>query len=536
MKGQKRDFGTTIPGVLVHATWPPFKGRKITISAYPIDAETGIRLAGSKVAKITANSAEEIPHKQQILISRVVKALQKTTEKKTHTIAGERTAMEAALDYIEKNRIKVKPTWGEDYQRSKIINFRRHILPRIIELGEDIAEFSVAELERELVEEVLKSGHSIGHEGTAAATVKKKLLVAATIYARMRDVDPTLPELNFIPPFGGRRAQLEQMKSLLPPVRDKLVDWIESYIDFDPRLAAAAAQMFDCGLRTAEASATHPEQLLRDNGTIVGIYVFFQEKNGERVPTLKSENSYRAVPVSEWGSTILSRCFDAMGSLEEKEPLCDSRKLSAMLRQVLKGCGVDEEYLLQAERDMRRVPDYDEKGNPCLDATAYVLRRDWATRARTLCGFTTEELDYCLGHAVKKPKGQTTEQKSPEELKKLAGKLENFIADLRYSAHPAVKPFDVVHGTDIDFMPYGIVRVRNDSEEPLRIEVDLINAMVAESFTAIMPIGSCGEWKKRCVSTRGIRPQGIPLFSPQEKLELKEDGTIESKENGDKKD
>lgn len=526
-KRQKCDFDTPFHDVRVHMTWTVDEGSPITLRAYAVEASTGVRLTGAKEKKVTVSDIAELPYKQRYLLARVVTALPRREQDNRKRPPSEGvSAMEVALSYIEENQIKIKPTWSMDYQNSNILHFKRHILPRLLARGDDWKELDMVELEQELVEEVLQSGHSIGHNATATNTVRKKLSTGAAIYACMIAVDPSLPDIDIRPTYGGRRVLLEQLKNLPMPIRVRLAAWIVAIAEKNPRLAVAAALMFDCGLRTAEAAAVHASQLIEESGRIIGTYVFYQVKRGVRVSKLKTQSSYRCVPVSAWGADLLKECFCVIGELAAEEPLCDPRILSAELRLALKSCGVDDEYIAEAERTMQRVPDVDDDGKPILDASAYILRRDWATRARTRCGFTTDEIDFCLGHVRKGEKGQMADLKNPEEIKRLSAKLERFVVDPNRSAHPAVKPIELLHGTDLEIIPYDIVRFSNVSDELLRVEVDITAVLSAEGIEVIAPIGSCKDFRRRCPSTKGIRPPGVPLIKGQERLTIKGDGTI----------
>ena len=509
---QKHDFDTQLPDVRVHMTWTVAEGKPIMIRAYAVEASTGIRLSGAKEKKATVNSIEELPHRQRYLVARVVADLPRREQgERNRDSVGEASAMEAALTYIEEHEIRIKPTWGQDYQKANVFHFRRHIMPRLVERGEEWSELDRAELELELTEEVLRSGHSIGHDATATATVRKKMAAGAAIYACMLAVDPSLPDIDISPSYGGRRVQLEQLKSLLMSVRYKLAAWIVALAEKDVRLAAAAALMYACGLRTAEAAAVHLCQLTFDGDKMVGVYVFYQVKDGKRVEKLKTLSSYRCVPLSTWGAEVLKVCFERVGDLQDDEPLCEPRRLSAELRLALKACGVDEDYLAEAERTMQRLPEFDDEGRPILDVSAYILRRDWATRARSICGFTTEEIDYCLGHVRKGKKGQLADLKSLEEMNRLSAMLEHHVVDPYRSAHPAAKPIGVIHGSDLEILPYDIVCVRNTADEPIRIELDITAVLSAESVAIVAPRGSCKDWRKRTVNTKGIRPIGLPI-------------------------
>ena len=58
------------------------------------------------------------------------------------------------------------------------------------------------------------------------------------------------------------------------------------------------------------------------------------------------------------------------------------------------------------------------------DVTAYILRRDWATRACNICRLRPDQVDYLMGHSIQKDKKRLSD---PETRLLIAWALERYV-------------------------------------------------------------------------------------------------------------
>lgn len=281
---------------------------------------------------------------------------------------------------------------------------------------------------------------------------------------------------------------------------------IEKMIDREPRLAMAAVIMYDGGLRTAEAAAVWVD-VLYDGDGLTRVLVCYQVQDGVRTKILKTTNAYRMIVLSCWGSTMLYRCLDKLSAeLNNTANLtCDPRKLSATLREMLMDAGLTAEDFAAAEQAMREKPDYDGFGRPVFDVCAYILRRDWASRARNICGLTSLEIDVFLGHRVKVPQKKREDLRLIENLTKLSKKLERYVHDPQYSRHPGIVPYKLAHSIDLDLIPYDLIRLRNTSCETVEVKLD-IEAILNSEYIEVI-VGAAGQQQSttRYIPTHCVR-------------------------------
>ena len=498
------------PRVSAHITWRASARGPITLRGYAIDTDSGIRKDYSTERRRTAQSVEEIPSKIQILYN----VLCAEVERHERRAAIKSTASQEATSPFERAFAELKASpdpictdWGPRYTSGRLSYFERHLLPMLIQYGNE--EWTAADreaLQRKTVEQILMSKRSAGHEATANETAYKNLVAADIIYKRMRDCDPSLPEISLRPRYTGRTAKREQIKSLPRRVRRRLVRMIEKMVDKNPRLAMAAVVMYDGGLRTAEAAAVWIDVIFNSDN-LVRVLVCYQVQEGKRVNILKTSNAYRTIVLSHWGSTMLYLCLEKLSTdpSDTSNLVCDPRKLSATLREMLFDAGLTAEEFAAAEQAMREKPDYDGFGRPVFDVCAYILRRDWSSRARNVCGLTSLEIDILLGHRVKIPQKKREDLRLIENLTKLSKKLERYVHDPKHSQHPGLVPYQLWHSVDIDLLPYDVIRFRNTSEEEVEVKLDIEAVLNAESIEVIVLEGAQQQETIRYIPTHCIR-------------------------------
>lgn len=519
------------PDTTVHITWTQNDaGKPIVLRGYAIDTNTGVRLDYSDTRKRTARSMHEVMSKHDNLYAAICadidKHKRKSAVKSSATGADSKSPMLYAFQTLAASTDPVSSDWSPEYEAKNMTHFRRTFLPVLIaheQTGEEWTDANRDELQKNYVEKILRDKRSMGHEATALETARKTLPAMDTIYQRMRDHDPSLPEISFRPRYTGRHAKNEQLKSLPRRVRRKFKRLLGEYIDKDPRMSMAIIAMYDSGLRTAEAAAIWIDVIIRGEG-FATIFVRYQVKHGVRMKLLKTKNAYRFSPMSAWGLAMMDRCLAQLPNdpNDEKMWTCDTRRLSATIRRMLVQAGLTDDYFATAEHAMRERPDYDESGRPIYDVSAYILRRDWASRARSICGYTSLEIDFTLGHEVKIPRKKREDLRHLTAQARLSAKLERYVYDEHHSKHPGITPYAVEHSTDLDLIPYDVIRVRNDSDEPLNVKLDIEAVINVDYIMVVAPQGSQTQATPRYIPTRCTRTTE-PIIG---KSHVNEDGVL----------
>jgi integrase len=207
--------------------------------------------------------------------------------------------------------------------------------------------------------------------------------------------------------------------------------------------------MFLLGLRTGEACGLQFGDIsLYDDFSVTRIGR--QNKSTGITNRLKTNASYRYVVGSYFFTALLLKRIKFLCSkgydIETISTLpivsqnanygefVDSSVLSEYARRILIACGITESaisasrFLLNDDPDTQN-PDFTEK-----DITAYILRRDFASRCGNICGLSTSDIDYLLGHISQ---NKTIKDYSNFDTQKmLAGMLERAILHPNYTRNP----------------------------------------------------------------------------------------------------
>ena len=524
MASIKRDIPVGNQGYVVHVTGNINGKKSFVLHGYARN-KNGVKLKGTQ-RKVIVTDVRDLELSVTKLVNKVSQALPKPSRSSHNSKAlSSSSQMESALNYLEDNSIRISELWSPNTQSMHLVYFRRNILPYLDKNGDTWTSDSKDALINLLIESVLVKEQSSKDYLIAKRTVKNHLSAAHRIYQKLRSVEPTLPDIDLYPYFG-RIAQREQIKSIPEEVRRNLIAWIESFVAVNPRIAAAAALMFGCGLRTAEAAGVLPKQVVIYKSGCTSVNVHFQAKGDHLTGKLKTLNSYRLVPLSAWVEDIVFRCFDLITFSDEKKPLCDPNQLSSRLRSALMACGLSRDYLIAAEAAMDRVITFEAEDRDLLGGiSAYVLRRDWATRARNYCGLSTDEIDYLLGHKRVGAKKRRKDFRHDEDQTILSNKLERYIASLAVSNHPALSPMQIASGGTFMLQQYTIMRIRNDTASSLQAELDIEASLSAEPITLVVQQGNIQSSTKRSIPTEG-KLRNPEVIGEQNRIYIKEDGNI----------
>ena len=115
--------------------------------------------------------------------------------------------------------------------------------------------------------------------------------------------------------------------------------------------------------------------------------------------------------------------------------------ISAYTRRLLNSCGIKKQILDSTSPLMTDEPDLDSNGKPTIDINAYILRRDWCTRAFAICGMTNYEINYLMGHAQRESKKQ--DFTSVDAQRHMATELERYVYSPDFSFNPKFKHIEI---------------------------------------------------------------------------------------------
>lgn len=504
--------------ISAHITWSEATDGSANIRGYAINTETGVRMNYSKDRKRTARNRSEIPAKQEHLYNcicaEVARHERRAVEKKASPVDEEKSLFRIAFEEVESSGDTVGPNWSPDTHDSWLTYFRRNILPSLEVVGiENWAQQDTDDLRVKLLDEILVSKKSYGYENVAAETLRKNLAACDQIYRSMCARYPVLPSISFCDSAPPKAPKPEHIKSLLPKVRSSLVAQIEDLVCISPRLAIAAVAMYDCGLRTAEAAAVWRDVILA-YGDCLSILVQYQVKDGKRTRILKTENAYRQVPLSNWGKTMISQCIANLSSTQDdgENSVCDVRLLSRTLKVLLIKAGLTKSDFEEATQAMREKPDIDGLRRRVQDVNAYILRHDWSSRARNICGLPSMVIDILLGHDVKIPAKKREDLRLPQQQVSLSHELERHIHNPKHSKHPGITPYSLTHSTDIDLIPFDVIRLHNASNEDIDVKLDIEAIVNSENILIIAPNESQIHSTGRNISTNCRRLPDTPII------------------------
>lgn len=364
---------------------------------------------------------------------------------------------------------------------------------------------------------------SNGRQSDLEVSTYTDLAAADVIYQFIRGAYPDLglPELHLTPTSRkGMGARKEQEKSLPESVRQKLCRYVEAHWAQEPRLCYALTLMLCGGLRTAEAAGTRPEKI-EHNATYAIVKVHAQEKGGKIDKILKRDSSYRGVIIGCWASNILRQCTDEIRrndpdwEKDETAPVCLAQNLSAWVLARLHECGLSEAFLEDAHKCFAGDVYFDKDGKLVEDFCAYILRRDWASRARNICGYTSLEIDQQLGHKVTVPKSKRPNLKLAAEQKKLAIKVERYVYSPAETQNPEYAPIPLDAGVRWGIPTYTNVKYCNSSDKPMLVTVTFGGQ---ENEYPVQLTAPCGAMRKPLVTSRPDDPtqrQNRPIIGSQ---------------------
>lgn len=376
--------------------------------------------------------------------------------------------------------------------RKKILrNFQKNFLP-MLEARADFVEIDADELEKMYEERVAQAKQNLNYKGKEEPTRKKKqieFIQYEQIYREMRKVDPSLPVVVFDELLARTLVgDLEQLRSIDEKYRQKFWRILEDSVETMPIVVFCAVLEATGGLRGGEASMVFPDEVVYE-GDYCYIFVLRQAVQNQASDVLKRTSSYRPVIMSHWSAVMLRRCAEQIEIPEDRtKPLMPKDDVRDCITELMKRSGM-EEMLEQHKASL--VSAFGEKVVDNLFALAvrpHLLRADFASRMRAICGFTSDELDLELGHEpATKHRGKELPDFGLKSVRaELAAKMERYIYNPEISKNPEVHAVELRNGVHA-IEPYRITKMTASSAEDKELEIDIEAAEPAEEIEVILP-------------------------------------------------
>lgn len=380
----------------------------------------------------------------------------------------ENNAMTLSFRKLEKTEPKDWTQWRSTVAKRWLTYFGINILPRLQDyLNQPFTDQDRFDLRQAIIQDITNNGNS--HTGTSSVinTANRNLTAAQNIYDAMCGVDPTLPTIVLSSRNRLKLIRPEQVKALSDSVRQQFAEFLQTAAESDPKHALCAMLMFAGAARTAEAAGVDPwtDITFTDFGCTVTI--LFQEKDGARCPTLKTNNAYRTVVIPAGPTSVIRSCLGHLTRPTSPQPLMKADDLSAWVRTNLSTFIASPTFWDNASNVAYLDPQKDAVDNN--EVTAYVLRRDCASRWRNKCGLTQDEIDYLMGHESSKSITAKPDYRLPSNQALLAAKMERDVLFPIGSHHPALTPISLCANQDVNYIAYDKFKLVNDGSEELML-------------------------------------------------------------------
>lgn len=388
-----------------------------------------------------------------------------------------------------------KSTWGEGTANGTYKYAQKNVLPKLDALGSNISDEDMEQLKKSLVEKAAKNRRGQRNLEVANHSVSSYLQRVNWLLEAAHQHDRNVPLVRFDLDGSLKVPTLEKAKAISDAVRVILACVLLGLAANGLSLGVAA--MLLMGLRTAEACAIRFDTIMIRDEWFLVCPVLAQIKNGERVIILKTDAAYRCAIGGVLMTHLVSRRYEHLRTLgyseeevtqmplvsdgDDPNKFANPSTLSAYAKELLLACGYEEECLrlagVLAENDLT----LDEKSRKELDVTAYILRRDYVTRAANCCGMAPADIDYLVGH--ENAENKNTDYTNPDIQRELAFQLERYVFLPEFTRHPYYAPILAKYRRrkteDLEgFNGYRIIA----EEEPLEIVFDMTTEESGETI------------------------------------------------------
>lgn len=524
-----KNMNIGIPGICVYITSRIKSSHKVILTGYAKSTISGVRI-GSKHQRSFDPTISDENYEAEILANIIEKEHKGKSTLSTAKVKSDDASGVYTETYKAFRELGIRNTaWDDDTMKGTCTYFENRILHRLDVLGTEADSADFAEIKDALLEKALTSKRSNGDPVTANKSVSKYLLRVNWILKQMYDLNPALPHRLFNTEGIEALPMVDQVKYISDDVRVKFAYLLTKMPHYG--LATGAGLMETGGIRTAEACAVKIGKISLRDGYVV-IPILHQIKNGNRISRLKTDAAYRYCICGSLMHRLIVQRLDYLSSLgytsEEivEMPLvshpddpcryADPSSLSAFVKELLQLCGFKKADFRLVAALTRREPDLDSDGVPETDVSAYALRRDWAGRAIHLCGMTSADVDYLMGHKNSEAKD---EDYTNEDLQAdIARQLERHTFLPEYSRHPYYNVICPVPGQTIDLAGYSGYRI-TAGEDPIEVTLQVTTSesgnrlvLTTDGTVVSQPEPQTGE--KDSPRLRENRPMIGPVTSP----------------------
>lgn len=496
-----------VTGINVKVTINKICNEKYNLYAVPVDSK-GTNLIKNPVRRTAASFAEvekrklSAVHAAALSVpSGILPTHRKSIEKKESSTINliVQDLLVKGVNVYPKRSAKVG--WSVGVCRATLTYFLNHGFAPFMEKHSDSDDYQteLQAFRAGLIDKAISSGRSSGSRDLVSQSVDavlKRIEILCDYLNRNYDV----PKFSFIEGIVmGKAVPEEQVKSIPDSIFLPFCRLLEELAESEPRMVLGSVLMADGALRTAEAAGTPIWCIaLKNNYGVVA--VIHQEKDGVRIEKLKSENGYRNVVLSYWGAWLAQKCIDKLGWTDETDELiATAYELSSWVKKKLRE--ICPEFVERVARIEASNPDKDDYGNIIHDVSAYVLRRNAASRWLNYAGLTHDEIDCMLGHKRKEDRLERLFLTDENHQKKIAEKLERYVYNPEHTGNPAFAPVELKSGMNTSIIPYPIIRFKNTNDKPLILRIEVENTEAGEKLQITAPSNSI-----RNITRRSFHP------------------------------
>ena len=347
--------------------------------------------------------------------------------------------------------------WAQSTYDGTLSYLRDSIAPLMDRIGEDICDEDLKKIADDLIARACKSGRGkTGADGRAtekdAAAARQQVIAkldrCRRLYelARAQYPQSALPDVQF-PIFERVKAsKVEQPKELPADTRVVFANMLWLLANQGDARAYNAALMLYAGLRSGEAAAPKIGEITLAADNKYGSYfVAGKIRNGIYEPYPKTQAGYRTIilgsemvqfvrlrihQLSEMGCTAKEIEAMPLGTANDSE-------LSAYVKKLLLFVGCDSQVIATNISESAQIDS--------VDISAYLLRRDWATRMANCCGMSMDMLDKLLGHARRD--NAKRDYTTPAQQQRIAAIIDQCVLIPQLSQSPAAQPMNISNNT-----------------------------------------------------------------------------------------
>ena len=349
--------------------------------------------------------------------------------------------------------------WAQSSYDGTLSYLRDSIAPLMDRIGEDICDEDLKKIADDLIARACKSGRGkTGADGRAtekdAAAARQQVIAkldrCRRLYelARAQYPQSGLTDVHFPVYERVKVSKAEQPKELPADTRVVFANMLWLLANQGDARAYNAALMLYVGLRTGEAAAPKIGDIaLADDDKYGSYFVAGKIRNGIYEPYPKTQAGYRTIilgsemvqfvrlrihQLSEMGCTAKEIEAMPLGTANDSE-------LSAYVKKLLLFVGCDSQVIAANISESAQIDS--------VDISAYLLRRDWATRMANCCGMSMDMLDKLLGHARRD--NAKRDYTTPAQQQRIAAIIDRCVLIPQLSQSPAAQPMNISNNTSL---------------------------------------------------------------------------------------